>query len=97
MNDLSHELEVLTHKIEQNTATITEYHRYELLLKEGGLSSEYIFSYLRRAGFNSWQELVDARKDKEGKKETQNAVAIGGLLGLGLGLLLAGIFGSDNE
>ncbi|NOZ46659.1 MAG: hypothetical protein GXO79_07725 [Chlorobi bacterium] len=95
MNNLYNELEVLTQKIEKNSADLKDYQRYELLLKKGGLSTEYIYSYLNRAGFNNWNELIDARKNKENKKELTNATVIGGIIGIGLGLLLAGIFSDD--
>jgi len=92
MNNLHNELENLTQKIEQNSANLEDYQRYELLLKKGGLTTTYIYSYLNRAGFNNWNELIAARKNKENKKEVSNATVVGGLIGIGLGLLLAGIF-----
>ena len=95
MNNLYNELEILTQKIEQNSADLEDYQRYELLLKKGGLSTEYIYSYLNRAGFNNWNELINARKNKENKKELTNATVVGGIIGIGLGLLLAGIFSDD--
>ncbi len=95
MNNLYNELEVLTQKIENNTAELVDYKRYEFILEKGGLSTEYIYSYLNRAGFNNWNDLILARKDKE-KKKTSNAVVVGGLIGLGIGLILAEIFGSDK-
>ena len=95
MNNLYNELEILTQKIEQNSADLEDYQRYELLLKKGGLSTEYIYSYLNRAGFNNWSELINARKNKENKKELTNATVVGGIIGIGLGLLLAGIFSDD--
>ena len=91
MTNLYNELEVLTKKIENNTAELKDYKKYELLLQQGGLTSQYIFSYLNRAGFNNWNELIEARKDKE-KRETSNAMVVGGIIGLGVGLLLTGIF-----
>jgi len=96
MDNLYNELEVLTQKIENNSAEFDDYKRYEFLLQKGGLSTEYIYSYLNRAGFKNWNELINARKNKE-KKETSNAVVVGSLIGLGIGLLLAGIFGGDKK
>lgn len=93
--EIYNELENLTHKIEHNTATLSDYQRYEFLLEQGGLSHDYIYSYLNRAGFSSWQDLIKARKSKE-KTEMLNAVAVGGLVGLGIGLLLTGIFGGKD-
>ena len=95
MNNLYNELEVLTQRIEQNSANLEDYQRYEFLLKKGGLSKDYIYSYLNRAGFNNWNELINARKEKENKKELTNATVVGGIIGIGLGLLLAGIFSDD--
>jgi hypothetical protein len=92
--ELYSELENITQKIEQDTATLSDYQRYELLLLQGGLTKEYIYSYLNKAGFNSWQEFIDARKDKE-KKELVGAVTIGGLIGLGVGLLIKWLLSDD--
>jgi hypothetical protein len=96
MNNLYHELEILTRKIEQNTATLDDYNRYETILLQGGLSSDYIHSYLIRAGFSNWNDLVLARRNKEQEK-SQNAGVIGALVGLGLGLLIAEIFGEKSK
>ena len=93
-NNTYNELELLTQKIESNTAVLSDYQRYELILKNGGLSKEYIYSYLNRAGFNGWIDLINARKEKEKEKDNQ-AKLIGGIVGLGLGLLLAKIFSND--
>lgn len=89
------ELERLTRKIENNSASLSDYQRYELLLEQGGLSRDYIYSYLDRAGFDTWQDLINARKNKE-KRDLINAAAVGGLLGLGVGILLTAIF-EDKE
>lgn len=95
MNNLYNELEVLTQRIEKNSANLEDYQRYELLLTKGGLTTEYIYSYLNRAGFNNWNELIIARKNKENKKEVTNATVVGGIIGIGLGILLAGIFSDE--
>jgi hypothetical protein len=95
MTNLYNELEVLTQKIENNTAELKDYKRYELLLEQGGLTTQYIFSYLNRAGFKNWNELIEARKDKE-KRKSSNAIVVGGIIGLGIALLLAGIFGKEE-
>jgi hypothetical protein len=86
------ELELLSNKIEQNTATLDDYRRYELLLLNGGLSHDYIYSYLNRVGFNTWEDFISARQQKERDKNIEASV-VGGLIGLGLGLLLVGLFG----
>ena len=93
--ELYNELELLCQRIETNTAKLADYQRYELLLTQGGLNREYIFSYLQRAGFNSWQELINARESQK-SKEILSAVAIGGLVGLGLGLILSGLFSDEK-
>ena len=93
-NNTYKELELLTQKIESNTANLNDYQRYEILLENGGLSKEYIYSYLNRAGFNSWDELINARKEKERVKDN-NAKLIGGIVGLGLGILIAKLFSED--
>jgi len=90
------ELEVLTQRIEQNTATLTDYKRYEMLLLNGGLTHSYIFSYLNRAGFNTWEDFVLARRNKEMRNKDVEGAVVGGLIGLGLGLLLLGLF-SDKK
>ncbi|WP_299836428.1 hypothetical protein [uncultured Tenacibaculum sp.] len=88
------ELELLTQKIESNTADLNDYQRYEILLQNGGLSREYIYSYLNRAGFNNWNDLINARKEKERAKDN-NAKLIGGIVGLGLGILIAKLFSDE--
>ena len=96
MDNLYNELEVLTNKIEDNSADLDDYKKYESLLNQGGLSIEFIHSHLNKAGFNNWNELIEARKSKE-RKETSNAMVIGALIGLGIGLLLTGIFGRGKK
>lgn len=93
-NSTYNELELLTQKIESNTADLNDYQRYEILLQNGGLSREYIYSYLKRAGFNNWNDLINARKQKERVKDN-NAKLIGGIIGLGLGILIAKLFSDD--
>ena len=93
-NNTYNELELLTQKIESNTADLNDYHRYEILLKNGGLSREYIYSYLSRAGFSDWHQLIDARKAKEIEKNN-SAKLVGGIVGLGLGILIAKLFSDD--
>ena len=80
---IRNELESLTKKIEQNTANLEDYKRYEVLLTSGGVNHNYIFTYLNKAGFRGWEEFIAARQ----KKQTE-ANTVGALIGLGLGLLL---------
>ena len=89
------ELEVISKKIENNTATIEDYKRYEYLLQSGGLSHDYIYSYLIRAGFNSWEDFIAARKKKE--NNDKEASLVGAIIGLGLGLLLIAMLGSNSK
>lgn len=88
------ELEALTQKIEKNTASLADYKRYEALLQNGGLSHGYIFSYLNRAGFKTWEDLITARQQKQ--KDYSDGTLVGGLIGLGLGILLLGALGSKE-
>lgn len=97
MNSVAiNELELLSQKIEKNTATLDDYKRYEKLLLNGGLSHNYIFSYLNRAGFQTWEEFITARQKKEDNKDKE-ALVVGGLVGLGLGLLLLGLFSEGKK
>lgn len=85
------ELENLAGKIENNTANLADYRRYEQILTNAGLPRTYIFSYIKRAGFFSWEEFIKARIHQErAHQENQKAMAVGGLVGIGLGLILAG-------
>jgi hypothetical protein len=87
MNEYSYrELELLSKKIEANTAIVEDYKQYEKLLLSGGLTHDFIFSYLTKAGFSSWGDLVNARKKMNSHNETE-ASLVGGLLGLGLGII----------
>ncbi|WP_338376495.1 hypothetical protein [uncultured Flavobacterium sp.] len=90
-NQNIHEVELLSQKIEKNTATLEDYKRYENLLLNGGFTHDYIFSNLNRAGFWSWEEFIAARQKKEKDKDTE-ANIVGGLIGIGLGLLLLGMW-----
>lgn len=90
------ELEVLTQRIEQNSATLADYKRYEFLLLSGGLTHDYIFSFLNRAGFNTWEDFISARRNKEQRNKDMEGAVVGGLIGLGLGLLLIGLL-SDKK
>lgn len=89
------ELEQLTHKIENNTATLQDYERYEALLLQGGLPLDYIYSYLDRAGFNSWEGFLAARQSKA-RREMIGGAIIGGLVGLGLGVLFYDLLGDGG-
>ncbi len=93
--EIKNELETISQKIEYNTATVKDYMRYEELLKFGGLTHTYIFSYLRKAGFGSWEEFYHARQQKENRTDTE-AKVVGGLIGLGLGILLLSLFSSND-
>ena len=88
---LYNELESLTYRIDINSATLDDYRKYESLLVNAGLPKEYIYNYLRRAGFTNWDDLVKARKIKEKThQENVETAVVGGIIGLGLGVLLAG-------
>lgn len=84
-------LENLTKKIEKNQADINDYQKYEDILLKGGLPKSIIDQSLKDAGFETWIDFVSARQDKEKEKNIESAV-IGGLIGLGLGLLIAALF-----
>ncbi|WP_248723847.1 hypothetical protein [Seonamhaeicola sp. ML3] len=85
------ELELLSNKIEANTATLDDYKKYEFILLNSGLTKDYIYTFLNRAGFNNWEEFALARKDKQKEKNIGTAI-IGGIIGLGLGLILNAMF-----
>jgi len=87
---LLNELELLTKKIEANTAKVIDYQRYETILTRGGLTRERIYSYLKRAGFKTWTEFYKARNNKITSKNIEAGI-IGGLIGLGVGLLIASL------
>ncbi len=91
MSNLINELEMLSNKIEANSADLKDYKRYENILLNSGLSKTYIYNFLNRAGFKTWEEFAFARKDKEKEKNISSAI-IGGIIGLGLGLILNSIF-----
>lgn len=88
---LINELVLLTNKIQQNTADIQDYIRYEKLLTQGGLPSEKAQMLLKRAGFSNWSEFYNARNNVINSKKVE-ANIIGGLVGLGVGLLIASLF-----
>ena len=85
-----------TDAIESNEATLEDYRRYEYLLQQEGLPKRYIYEYLERAGFYSWEDLVAARKSKE-NRNLANAAAVGGIVGLGLGLLLTAFLPGSRQ
>ena len=88
------QLETLSKKIEVNSATLDDYKQYEYILLNSGLTKEYIYTFLTRAGFNNWEDFVSARKDKEKEKNIGTAI-IGGIIGLGLGLIINAMFSDD--
>lgn len=91
------ELEKLTQKIENNTASLDDYQKYENILLKGGLSQDYIHSYLNKAGFNTWEDLIRARQNKENGTSPLGAIALGGLIGIGLGLIIYKLIGNNSE
>jgi len=88
------QLEILSKKIEMNTATLDDYKQYEHILLNSGLTKDYIYTFLTRAGFQNWESFVSARKDKEKEKNIETAI-IGGIIGLGLGLILNAMLNDD--
>jgi hypothetical protein len=88
-SSLINELNVLTEKIEQNTAALEDYKRYEVILLNGGFRRDYIFSYLNRIGLQTWEDFVAIRQ--KNKKDLDHASAIGGIIGMGWGLILINI------
>jgi hypothetical protein len=94
---LYNELERLTLLIEDNSASIEDYARYEFLLTNAGLPREYIYSYLARAGFTNWNDLVQERRNKQKKQTKIEEVVIAGLIGLGLGVLFAALLEKNNK
>lgn len=95
-NQIYTELESLSQKIEFNTASISDYQRYEELLLTAGLPKDYILSYLKRGNMKSWEELIKARK-KQGKLSEENLkmTVVGGLLGLAIGLFVMFLFAKE--
>ncbi len=85
------QLELLSNKIEKNTATLKDYKMYEHILLNSGLKRDYIYAFINKAGFNTWEEFVKARKNKQLEKNIGTAI-IGGVIGLGLGLILNAMF-----
>jgi len=85
------QLEILSNKIERNTATLDDYKEYEHILLNSGLKRDYIYAFINKAGFNTWEEFVNARKNKQKEKNIGTAI-IGGVVGLGLGLILNAMF-----
>ena len=92
-NQIRDEIERLSKKIEQNTATIKEYYRYEELLLRVGLPKESITENLDKANYKSWEDLMSARS-KVGKLREENlkASVVGGIVGLALAIALAYLF-----
>ncbi len=95
MTTFKQELYDLTHKIENDEAELKDYQRYEYLLKKGGLSDEYIHSYLE--GINSWEELIQKRKNKDANQDFTIATIVGGIVGVGIGVLIAGTFNGGGK
>jgi|GEM_PF-2947708 len=84
------QIEHLAFKIENNTAQLTDYQNYENLLINVGLPRDFIFSYLKKADIDSWEALLEARtKQEKMQKENRKAMAIGGVVGIGIGVVLA--------
>ncbi len=94
--DSKQEFDQLSNKIKHNSATIDDYYRYENVLRSKGYSDEQIWSRLKNQGIYSWEEYLDRRNKAQGREEknTLEVLILGGLLGLGLALVLDGLFGN---
>jgi len=89
-NNTFTEIQHIAYKIENNTAQLTDYQNYETLLTEVGLPRDFIFSYLKKADIDSWEALVEARaKEEKMQRENLKAMAVGGVVGIGIGVVLA--------
>jgi hypothetical protein len=81
------EIERLSQKIRNNTATLSEYQRYEQLLVDNGLPLNFVRSSLEKSGYRSWEELIRIRKD-ETRDRYRETDTIGWLIGFGKSILL---------
>jgi hypothetical protein len=95
MSNLTQRLEYLSTLIRNNSAKLNHYEEYEKILLSGGIKRNYIFSFLNKAGFNTWNDFIEARNRKIHDKEKE-ANIVGGIIGIGLGLLLLGAL-NDND
>lgn len=81
------EIDLLSGRIRNNTATLSDYYRYEQLLTDGGMPYEFIQKVLDRVGFHTWEELLQMRQDSERDKFNEST-AVGSVLGFGTGYKL---------
>ncbi len=80
----------ITDRIEQNKASLDDYHTFEKLLNQGGLSHDFVQNYLNKAGFLDWKDFYNARLAKK-NKEIVEGVVVGGLLGMATAVIINAI------
>ncbi len=87
-------IDFLKDRIKQNAADVEEYLEYESLLMEMGFSKEKIWKNLNIYGIKSWEEFIRRRNlaETDSEKDFIEIKIVGGLAGLGLALILRGLF-----
>jgi|GEM_PF-3524928 hypothetical protein len=97
--EIQSKLRIISDKIRDDTASPEEYGEYERLLIQSGVSPTDVSANLKRAGFNSWNDFVLARHKSvslKQKNDIQEAVVVGGLIALGIGVLI-GLISSGKK
>ncbi|MCU0439148.1 MAG: hypothetical protein MUC49_14720 [Raineya sp.] len=89
-NTVYQEIRYLSQKIENNRASLEDYKRYEKLLLSQGISHDYLFTELKKAGFTTWEQFLHAKKEKQDERNLE--IATGFIAGIGIGVLLLAVF-----
>jgi hypothetical protein len=90
INNQEAELRTLLDKIRDNSAHLSDYQKYEMILSQNSIASDEMTMLLRRHGFYSIEQYYNQRANAKtfDERRRTDGELLGSLVGLGGGLLL---------